>query len=92
MVRLYVQKTLPNVILSGSVGPLAPRACRPQYYYNSESQQYLYWDGEKQAYIPTTAGSDGSAEKVSKQPRDKKEKPKSKSAQQVNTRALKFMV
>lgn len=76
----------------GVLGSLAPRACCSQYYYNSEDQQYLYWDNEKQAYIPTTAGSDGSAEKVSKQPREKKEKPKSKSAQQVNTRALKLTV
>ncbi|TMS19158.1 RNA-binding protein 5 [Larimichthys crocea] len=54
-----------------------------QYYYNSKTQQYLYWDSQKQTYIPAPAESDTSTEQVSKEPRDKKEKPKSKSAQQI---------
>nr|XP_029134775.1 RNA-binding protein 5-like isoform X2 [Labrus bergylta] len=66
-----------------------------QYYYNSETQQYLYWDGEKQNYIPATQ-SDSSAEQAniaasssttvtpnSKECKEKKDKPKSKSAQQI---------
>lgn len=57
--------------------------CHQQYYYNSKTQQYLYWDSQKQTYIPVPAESDTSTEQVSKESRDKKEKPKSKSAQQV---------
>lgn len=59
-------------------------ACHQQYYYNSETQQYLYWDSEKQTYIPALAESDTSTEQVSKEPREKKDKLKVKSAQQVN--------
>lgn len=56
-----------------------------QYYYNSYTQQYLYWDSEKQAYVPapdcnsTATGSSTPA----KEGKEKKEKPKSKTAQQV---------
>ncbi|XP_058488053.1 RNA-binding protein 5-B-like [Solea solea] len=59
-----------------------------QYYYNSETQQYLYWDSDKQTYFPASA--DPNAEQMSaascsnnKEPKEKKEKPKSKSAQQI---------
>lgn len=61
-----------------------------QYYYNAETQQYLYWDSEKQMYVFTPSESD--TEQVSanssstpniKELKDKKEKPKSKSAQQI---------
>ncbi|XP_051997568.1 RNA-binding protein 5-like isoform X2 [Xyrauchen texanus] len=56
-----------------------------QYYYNSQTQQYLYWDGEKQAYVPAgdancTAQNASTSQKDSK---EKKEKPKSKTAQQI---------
>uniref|UniRef100_A0AAQ5XRN2 RNA binding motif protein 5 n=1 Tax=Amphiprion ocellaris TaxID=80972 RepID=A0AAQ5XRN2_AMPOC len=61
-----------------------------QYYYNSETQQYLYWDSEKQTYVPAPTESDTSTEQAaasssttSKEPKDKKEKPKNKSAQQI---------
>uniref|UniRef100_UPI003AAEBC9A RNA-binding protein 5-like isoform X2 n=1 Tax=Centroberyx gerrardi TaxID=166262 RepID=UPI003AAEBC9A len=67
-----------------------------QYYYNSETQQYLYWDSEKQAYIPAPAASDTSTDQASTantassptgpgpmSGREKKDKPKSKSAQQI---------
>uniref|UniRef100_A0A667YPB7 RNA binding motif protein 5 n=1 Tax=Myripristis murdjan TaxID=586833 RepID=A0A667YPB7_9TELE len=70
-----------------------------QYYYNSQTQQYLYWDSEKQAYIPAPEAADTSAEQAStanstsssappltinsKEPKEKKDKPKSKSAQQI---------
>ncbi|XP_026204552.1 RNA-binding protein 5-like [Anabas testudineus] len=68
-----------------------------QYYYNSETQQYLYWDSEKQTYVPaptdtsaeqtstanTTASSSATVTTSSKETKDKKEKPKSKSAQQI---------
>ncbi|KAJ0068485.1 hypothetical protein NL108_008435 [Boleophthalmus pectinirostris] len=63
-----------------------------QYYYNSETQQYLYWDSEKQTYVPAT-GSETNTEEASttntsnsastKEPKEKKDKPKSKSAQQI---------
>ncbi|XP_070697611.1 RNA-binding protein 5-like [Pempheris klunzingeri] len=54
-----------------------------QYYYNSETQQYLYWDSEKQTYIPVSTESDTSTEQASKEPREKKDKLKVKSAQQI---------
>uniref|UniRef100_A0A8C6L6Z8 RNA binding motif protein 5 n=1 Tax=Nothobranchius furzeri TaxID=105023 RepID=A0A8C6L6Z8_NOTFU len=56
------------------------------YYYNGQTQQYLYWDVEKQSYLPAPTGendkSNGSAA-GSKEPKEKKEKPKSKTAQQI---------
>ncbi|KAM4022285.1 RNA-binding protein 5 isoform 2-T3 [Anomaloglossus baeobatrachus] len=62
-----------------------------QYYYNSASQQYLYWDGEKQTYLPApegtgqgTAPANGAAAAAAnKEGKEKKEKPKSKTAQQI---------
>lgn len=61
-----------------------------QYYYNAQTQQYLYWDSDKQTYVPasadTNAGQNDNAaagSKESKEPKEKKEKPKSKTAQQV---------
>ncbi|KAF3856402.1 hypothetical protein F7725_017125 [Dissostichus mawsoni] len=61
-----------------------------QYYYNAETQQYLYWDNEKQTYVPAPSESDteqvtanSSSTPNSKELKDKKEKPKSKSAQQI---------
>uniref|UniRef100_A0A3Q4GQF7 RNA binding motif protein 5 n=1 Tax=Neolamprologus brichardi TaxID=32507 RepID=A0A3Q4GQF7_NEOBR len=67
-----------------------------QYYYNSETQQYLYWDNEKQAYIPALSESGTNTEQAStassaatflttggKETKEKKEKPKNKSAQQI---------
>ena len=64
-------------------------AYHEQYFYNSETQQYLYWDSEKETYVPAPAESDTSSANSSsatnsKEPKEKKEKPKSKSAQQVN--------
>uniref|UniRef100_A0A8C6U413 RNA binding motif protein 5 n=1 Tax=Neogobius melanostomus TaxID=47308 RepID=A0A8C6U413_9GOBI len=59
-----------------------------QYYYNSETQQYLYWDNEKQSYVPAP-GSELSTEETSAvsanstTTKEKKDKPKSKSAQQI---------
>lgn len=61
-----------------------------QYYYNSQTQQYLYWDSEKQTYVPVSTdastGANDNAASGSKEPKEgkeKKEKPKSKTAQQV---------
>ncbi|GLH02559.1 RNA-binding protein 10 [Gryllus bimaculatus] len=39
-----------------------------QYYYNAQTQQFLYWEAEKQTYLPapaanTTAGDDANAQK-----------------------------
>ncbi|XP_055021811.1 RNA-binding protein 10 isoform X2 [Boleophthalmus pectinirostris] len=52
-----------------------------QYYYNPHTQQYMYWDGEKHSYIPADGQSKiGNADTESK---DKKEKNKSKTAQQI---------
>ncbi|XP_075039993.1 RNA-binding protein 5-A-like isoform X3 [Mixophyes fleayi] len=61
-----------------------------QYYYNSLTQQYLYWDGEKQTYLPAAEGAtqsgtqaNGSSASGTKEGKEKKEKPKSKTAQQI---------
>ncbi|NP_001090434.1 RNA-binding protein 5-A [Xenopus laevis] len=61
-----------------------------QYYYNSLTQQYLYWDGEKQTYLPAADGAgqsgtqpNGANPGTSKEGKEKKEKPKSKTAQQI---------
>ncbi|XP_072308556.1 RNA-binding protein 5 isoform X2 [Eucyclogobius newberryi] len=59
------------------------------YYYNPQTQQYLYWDSEKQVYIPADSNAeqnaDGSAatSKEPKEGKEKKDKPKSKTAQQI---------
>uniref|UniRef100_A0A4W5RHQ3 RNA binding motif protein 5 n=1 Tax=Hucho hucho TaxID=62062 RepID=A0A4W5RHQ3_9TELE len=68
-----------------------------QYYFNSQTQQYMYWDSETQTYIPaaaaetTAAAADSSSEQASTssaassstESKEKKDKPKSKSAQQI---------
>ncbi|MEQ2313748.1 hypothetical protein AMECASPLE_005218 [Ameca splendens] len=61
------------------------------YYYNTLTQQYLYWDSEKQTYVPASANinpgqNDETANRSAggnKEPKEKKEKPKSKTAQQI---------
>ncbi|CAI5687435.1 unnamed protein product [Oreochromis niloticus] len=63
------------------------------YYYNSQTQQFLYWDSEKQTYVPAstgtgqndgkTGGSAATGTKELKEGKEKKEKPKSKTAQQI---------
>jgi hypothetical protein len=63
-----------------------------QYYYNSQTQQYLYWDSEKQTYVPASAAdqteqsanASAAASNEAKESKERKqEKPKSKTAQQV---------
>ncbi|XP_014331447.1 RNA-binding protein 5 isoform X3 [Xiphophorus maculatus] len=62
-----------------------------QYYYNTQTQQYLYWDSEKQTYVPASGNiNPGQNDKTAngsaggnKEPKEKKEKPKSKTAQQI---------
>ncbi|XP_073326076.1 RNA-binding protein 10 isoform X2 [Pagrus major] len=65
-----------------------------QYYYNPHTQQYMYWDGEKQTYIPAaTDQSNTEGAPMSAAPSDslfaspgskeKKDKPKNKTAQQI---------
>ncbi|XP_075688102.1 RNA-binding protein 5-like isoform X2 [Rhinoderma darwinii] len=61
-----------------------------QYYYNSATQQYLYWDGEKQTYLPAADGAaqntsptNGATNAAGREGKEKKEKPKSKTAQQI---------
>ncbi|XP_006898963.1 PREDICTED: LOW QUALITY PROTEIN: RNA-binding protein 10 [Elephantulus edwardii] len=57
-----------------------------QYYYNAQSQQYLYWDGERRTYVPALEQSaDGHKEAgaPSKEGKEKKEKHKTKTAQQI---------
>ncbi|XP_051865028.1 RNA-binding protein 10-like isoform X2 [Pristis pectinata] len=56
-------------------------------YYdpNSQTQQYLYWDGDKQTYLPAPDQTGDSKDLGSglKEGKEKKEKPKSKTAQQI---------
>ncbi|XP_062977142.1 RNA-binding protein 5 [Elgaria multicarinata webbii] len=56
-----------------------------QYYYNAITQQYLYWDGEKETYMPAAEGTTYQQSNASstKEGKEKKEKPKSKTAQQI---------
>ena len=75
-----------------------PVLCLPfvvsQYYYNSHSQQYMYWDGEKRTYVPAhTDGEEAAAPGDASGPSDsltpsggkeRKDKPKNKTAQQVS--------
>ncbi|KAM4613681.1 RNA-binding protein 5 isoform 2-T2 [Polymixia lowei] len=64
------------------------------YYYNFQTQQYMYWDSEKQTFVPATAdantghgdgatASSAAGGKEAKDGKDKKDKPKSKTAQQI---------
>ncbi|XP_072238107.1 RNA-binding protein 5 isoform X2 [Leuresthes tenuis] len=56
------------------------------YYYNAQTQQYLYWDSEKQTYVPASSNTNDKTANGSKEPKEgkeKKEKPKSKTAQQI---------
>ncbi|NWS81810.1 RBM5 protein, partial [Toxostoma redivivum] len=60
-----------------------------QYYYNALTQQYLYWDGEKETYMPAAEGAtyqQTATTTTTKEVKEKKEKPKSKTAQQVKDR------
>uniref|UniRef100_A0A8B9P6I9 RNA binding motif protein 5 n=1 Tax=Apteryx owenii TaxID=8824 RepID=A0A8B9P6I9_APTOW len=57
-----------------------------QYYYNALTQQYLYWDGEKETYMPAAEGityQQTATTTATKEVKEKKEKPKSKTAQQI---------
>ncbi|XP_062871155.1 RNA-binding protein 10 isoform X2 [Trichomycterus rosablanca] len=60
-----------------------------QYYYNSQTQQYMYWDGEKHTYIPAatdpaaTSAAPTTPTDSSTPAKDKKDKPKNKTAQQI---------
>uniref|UniRef100_A0A8C1CTP9 RNA binding motif protein 10 n=1 Tax=Cyprinus carpio carpio TaxID=630221 RepID=A0A8C1CTP9_CYPCA len=66
-----------------------------QYYYNPHTQQYMYWDGERHTYVPapsqtsddtTDAAATGAISDPTGAPngsKDKKDKPKNKTAQQI---------
>uniref|UniRef100_A0A7N8WZU0 RNA binding motif protein 5 n=1 Tax=Mastacembelus armatus TaxID=205130 RepID=A0A7N8WZU0_9TELE len=53
------------------------------YYYNSQTQQYLYWDSEKQTYVPASTDTNAGQNDITNNGKEKKEKPKSKTAQQI---------
>lgn len=62
-----------------------------QYYYNAQTQQYLYWESERCTYIPASdqaadshKDGSGSGGGSSKEGKEKKEKHKTKTAQQVS--------
>lgn len=61
-----------------------------QYYYNPHTQQYMYWDGERHTYVPapsqTSDDTTGAISDLTGAPnssKDKKDKPKNKTAQQI---------
>uniref|UniRef100_A0A665USB6 RNA binding motif protein 10 n=1 Tax=Echeneis naucrates TaxID=173247 RepID=A0A665USB6_ECHNA len=64
-----------------------------QYYYNPHTQQYMYWDGEKRIYIPAASQSHAEDASMSESKasdslfgtpgKEKKDKPKNKTAQQI---------
>ncbi|XP_051515735.1 RNA-binding protein 10 isoform X2 [Myxocyprinus asiaticus] len=62
-----------------------------QYYYNPHTQQYMYWDGERHMYVPASSQTsedttDSATSDLSVTPnidKDKKDKPKNKTAQQI---------
>ncbi|XP_032892965.1 RNA-binding protein 5-like isoform X3 [Amblyraja radiata] len=59
-----------------------------QYYFNAQTQQYMYWDGEKQTYLPAPDQSmqqnmKSATGSKNKDGKEKKEKPKSRTAQQI---------
>ncbi|XP_016098107.1 RNA-binding protein 10-like isoform X1 [Sinocyclocheilus grahami] len=66
-----------------------------QYYYNAHTQQYMYWDGERHTYVPassqtsddtTDAAAAGAISDLTGAPnssKDKKDKPRNKTAQQI---------
>lgn len=63
-----------------------------QYYYNAQTQQYLYWEGERRTYVPASDQASDSHKDGSgpgggsgKEGKEKKEKHKTKTAQQVRT-------
>ncbi|XP_016369148.1 RNA-binding protein 10-like [Sinocyclocheilus rhinocerous] len=65
------------------------------YYYNPHTQQYMYWDGERHTYVPapsqtsddtTDAAAAGAISDLTGAPnssKDKKDKPRNKTAQQI---------
>ncbi|XP_018935902.1 RNA-binding protein 10-like isoform X2 [Cyprinus carpio] len=61
-----------------------------QYYFNPHTQQYMYWDGERHTYVPASSQSSDDATGATSDPtgapnssKDKKDKPKNKTAQQI---------
>uniref|UniRef100_A0A8C2DKN2 RNA binding motif protein 10 n=1 Tax=Cyprinus carpio TaxID=7962 RepID=A0A8C2DKN2_CYPCA len=61
-----------------------------QYYFNPHTQQYMYWDGERHTYVPAPSQSSDDATGATSDPtgapnssKDKKDKPKNKTAQQI---------
>lgn len=51
-----------------------------QYFYNSQTSQFLYWDAEKSTYLPAPTtddgGKDDGTEKGGKKDKEKREKVK----------------
>lgn len=48
-----------------------------QYYYNSQTSQFMYWDAERSTYLPApTQSGETDPNKESKKDKEKKEKVK----------------
>ncbi|XP_030073675.1 RNA-binding protein 10 [Microcaecilia unicolor] len=57
-----------------------------QYFYNAQTQKYMYWDGEKRTYIPASdqqSETQRDGPSSTKEGKEKKEKHKTKTAQQI---------
>lgn len=57
-----------------------------QYYYNAEQQKFLYWDGEKQAYLPApfnSSSDDGGGTPLEKKSKEKDKQDKVKIAKKI---------
>lgn len=78
------------LVLCSDLSANTPLLLSLQYYYNSHTQQYMYWDGEKRTYVPapsqtdSASAADSASLDASSASKDKKDKPKTKTAQQVD--------
>lgn len=59
-----------------------------QYYYNAQSQQFLYWDGERQTYLPAPTSEQADAtidgdSTESKKDKEKEKKERVKTAKRI---------
>lgn len=84
----------------GKIPKFANLLCLSQYYFNPHTQQYMYWDGDKKIYIPAAteqANAEGAPSSIvdpdspfAAPGKEKKDKPKNKTAQQVFTKVFFF--
>lgn len=54
-----------------------------QYYYNAQTQQFLYWDAERQTYLPAPTGDDKGGNDEGKKVKEKDKQDKVKVAKKI---------